>query len=161
MAVSEGANCQQGQGHQGSCTLSSSMPVLWLVGVVRTSLQIEGHIFKGMKNAKTIAVCQCGVIGRRERWRKEIFSMFTLIINSLQLSNCIFCFYVFWLHAVFLYAVQACATNTFSSSYRWQCSFSPSAGSLVVVTVNRNKDIRGLVLLSSYFPWLLFVVWLR
>lgn len=35
MAVSEGANNQQEQGHQGSCSVSSSFPCpLWLVGAL-------------------------------------------------------------------------------------------------------------------------------
>lgn len=135
-------------------------PVLWLVGAVKTNLHAEGHIFKGMKNAKTIAICKCGATGRCERWRKEIFSMFTFI-NSLELSNYIFCFDIFWPHSVFLYSVQTCAINTFSASCRYQCIFFfpiRVLGSLVAV--RRNKDIRCLVLLSFYFPCLLFVVWL-
>lgn len=102
-------------------------PVLWLVGAVKTNLHAEGHIFKGMKNAKTIAICKYGVTGRCERRRKEIFSMFTFI-NSLELSNYIFCFDIFWPHSVFLYSVQACAINTFSASCRYQCIFSPDQG---------------------------------
>ena len=102
-------------------------PVLWLVGAVKTNLHAEGHIFKGMKNAKTIAICKYGVTGRCERRRKEIFSMFTFI-NSLELSNYIFCFDIFWPHSVFLYSVQACAINIFSASCRYQCIFFPDQG---------------------------------
>lgn len=87
--------------------------------------------------------------------------MYTLIINSLQLSNC-----VFILKSSdpteFSFMQSKHVQQTFLSNYSWQCIFSPNLqGPWLCGNNQQEQGHQGSGSSLYYFPFLPFVVWLQ
>lgn len=158
MVVSEGSISRNKDARGLVCLLLFSTLAPWWVGAAPTN-KFEWHSFKGTKNAKTIALCKRGAMGRCRRWRKKIFSMYALIMKSLQLSNCIFVLISSDLIEFSFVQSKHVQQTLFIQLQLAVCFFPISRALGCVVRVSRNKGVRGL-LLFHYFPCLPFVVWL-